>query len=115
MHTQSSGWPLTLYASQTGQVESDVNECEAHFPDARWQQVAMEQEICRPGFFHKIFGGGTCFRGTIFGPRHGWSQMGGYSCQGWIQMKGDLEKLSTEAINTPYSKITAFFGVLSIK
>ena len=30
-------------------------------------------------------------------------------------MRGDLEKLSAEAKNAPYSKIRANFGVLSIK
>ena len=50
------------------------------------------------GCFHKIFGGGTCFRGTIFGPRQGrvkWID----SCRGQGQMRGDLEKLSVEAKN----------------
>ena len=62
----------------------------------------------RQGFFHKIVGGGVdLLSGMIFDPRPGRSQMWGDSCRGWSQMRGDLEKLSTEAKNAPYSKIRA--------
>ena len=66
-------------------------------------------------FFHKIFGEGDSLSGMIFGPRRGRSQMGGTSHRGQGQMREDLEKLSAETKNAPYSKIRANVGVLSIK
>ena len=65
--------------------------------------------------FHKFFGGGYLLFGTIFSPRRGQSQMGGALTSGTESDEGDLEKLSTEAKNAPYSKIRANFGVLSMK
>ena len=60
--------------------------------------------------------GGDLLLGTIFSPRQGQSQMGDLR-QGWSQMRGDLEKLSSKTKNAPYMniKIRANFGVLNIK
>ena len=65
-------------------------------------------------FFTKFLVGGLAFR-AIFDPRWGWSQMEGGLTSGMESDEGDLEKLSAEAKNAPYSKIRTDFGVLSIK
>ena len=76
------------------------------------------------GFFHKSFGGGggggiltVLLSGTILGPRRAEADVrgGALSLRRQMTDEGDLKKMSAaEAKNPPYSKIRAYFGVLSI-
>ena len=66
-------------------------------------------------FFTKfLMGEGLAFGDNFWSPL-GTESDGGDSHQGRSQMREDLEKLSAESKNDPYSKIRANFGVLSIK
>ena len=59
-------------------------------------------------FFHKIFGGeGGLLSGT--------KSDGAGAVSGTESDGGNLEKLSAEARNSPYSRIRVNFGVLSIR
>ena len=68
------------------------------------QNVVFQMD--RSGFFHKIFGGRRdLFFGDDFSvPVEDGVRWGG-SCQRQSQMRGNLEKLSAEAKNTPIAKL----------
>ena len=60
-------------------------------------------------FSQNFWLGELAFGGWFFGPCRGWSQMGGRLTLEMESDEGDLEKLSAEVKNAPYSKIKSKF------